>query len=187
MSKKDNPQRTASPPTKSAPYDQRNAADYQAMTRRIEAALETVRSDLAIKPTQTNLARLAGCSRETLRLREWPLQALAEIGQQRHHASGETSGRTRPTRDRQVVESPADTIDTLKREIVEANARYFEAVTQLRVERTRHEDVLKVLRRETLALKQEKAELVRRILELESPAGATVLSMPTRRDKGGRA
>jgi len=43
---------------------------------RIRGALTTLREDTTIKPTQANLAELAGCHSVTLRDREWPLKEL---------------------------------------------------------------------------------------------------------------
>lgn len=66
-----------------APYDQRNQADYLEITRRIEAALELIRNDSTISATQKSLADLARCCRGTLHHRKVPLECLKEIKRKR--------------------------------------------------------------------------------------------------------
>lgn len=61
------------------PYDDRNEADYQQVTLNISLALELIDKSPEIPATQNELARLAKCSRGTLRLRKWPLDRLKEI------------------------------------------------------------------------------------------------------------
>ena len=67
----------------SAPYDDRNQADYQENTRKIEAALELIRKHSTIEATQKSLTALSGCSRGTLYHRKYPLECLKEIKRQR--------------------------------------------------------------------------------------------------------
>lgn len=58
-------------------FDERNEEDFAEITRRIHVALEKLSTDRRLKRTQANLAKLAGCSRGTLRNRGWPLEKLA--------------------------------------------------------------------------------------------------------------
>jgi len=58
------------------PFDERNQQDFIQTTKRIQDALEQLSSDRRLKLTEANLARLADCSRGTLRNRKWPIQQL---------------------------------------------------------------------------------------------------------------
>ncbi|HEX8472601.1 MAG TPA: hypothetical protein VF666_01080 [Pyrinomonadaceae bacterium] len=62
-----------------APYDKRNAADYKDLSNRIAAALKTLEESPQIAATEKELARLAQCSRGTLRNRAYPLECLKQI------------------------------------------------------------------------------------------------------------
>lgn len=62
-----------------APYDERNQADYLAISNNIEVALNLIAADLTIPATEMSLAELAGCSRGTLRNRIYPLERLKAI------------------------------------------------------------------------------------------------------------
>lgn len=62
-----------------APYDERNRADYVKVTESIEFALGLMRDNLNIAVTQASLSKLAGCSRNTLRNRKYPIERLKEI------------------------------------------------------------------------------------------------------------
>jgi len=57
----------------------KNASDFDAMTQAIEEALNKIERDRRLKPTQTSLAKLAGCTRGTLNNRGWPLTRLSDI------------------------------------------------------------------------------------------------------------
>lgn len=66
-----------------APYDERNEADYRAISNKIEIALNLIAADLTIPATEASLAELAGCSRGTLRNRVYPLERLKSLKQLR--------------------------------------------------------------------------------------------------------
>lgn len=66
-----------------APYDEQNKADYLVISNNIEAALNIISTDLNISATEKSLAKLAGCSRGTLRNRVYPLEKLRYIKKQR--------------------------------------------------------------------------------------------------------
>src|SRR5436190_1649422 len=68
---------------KPAPYDGRNAADFLQIGKNISLALDQIAVDKTIPATEESLANLAGCSRGTLRNRQWPLVRLREIKQAR--------------------------------------------------------------------------------------------------------
>lgn len=83
-----------------APYDERNAKDYDGMTKRIEAALEIIEDDETVPATEAELCKLAKCSRGTLRNRKWPLEQLKAIKKARkeksdpEHDEDSSDGRT---------------------------------------------------------------------------------------------
>lgn len=85
------------------PFDERNRADFDAITRRLSTALETLRNDTRLKASESSLARLANCSRGTLRNRCWPLQKLKELKKERKekNALPTASVMGDPTPDRQ--------------------------------------------------------------------------------------
>lgn len=62
-----------------APYDERNQADYLAISNNIEVALNLIATDHTVPATEVSLAELAGCSRGTLRNRVYPLARLRAI------------------------------------------------------------------------------------------------------------
>ena len=61
------------------PFDDKNQQDYVEATGRIQAALDALRGDRRLKRTEVNLAKLAQCSRGTLRNRVWPIAALKKL------------------------------------------------------------------------------------------------------------
>lgn len=61
------------------PYDERNARDYSLITQNIDDALEKLKENLNLPATEVVLAKLAGCSRGTLRNRVYPIEKLKEI------------------------------------------------------------------------------------------------------------
>ena len=63
----------------SFPFDERNQDDFVQITKRIQDALEQFAKDRRLKRTEANLARLADCSRGTLRNRAWPLVQLQKL------------------------------------------------------------------------------------------------------------
>lgn len=65
------------------PFDARNAEDFDAITTAINLALAQLRAEPKLKPTEETLAKLAGCSRGTLRNRDWPIQSLKAIKSER--------------------------------------------------------------------------------------------------------
>lgn len=61
------------------PYDEKNAADYKEVTKRIDAAISVLECDDSIPATESSLAKLSGCSRGTLRNRVQPILRLKKI------------------------------------------------------------------------------------------------------------
>lgn len=68
-------------------FDDRNAADFQKITDSITYSLDEIRGDRRRPSTLEYLAKLSGCSVNTLRNREWPITALKEIQEARKKAS----------------------------------------------------------------------------------------------------
>lgn len=63
----------------SLPFDDKNQQDFVDVTGRIDEALTALRNDRRLKRTEANLAKLARCSRGTLRNRGWPIEALRKL------------------------------------------------------------------------------------------------------------
>jgi hypothetical protein len=78
-----------------APYDARNQADYLLISNSIEAALNLMGIDPTVPATEASLAKLAGCSRGTLRNRKYPLERLKAIKVRR---AEQRKGKNRPVR-----------------------------------------------------------------------------------------
>ncbi|MEH6387657.1 hypothetical protein [Pseudomonas profundi] len=64
-------------------FDSRNQEDFDKNTEALSKALSTIASDYNIKPTISELSRIAGIHRNTIRLRQWPIQRLEAIKEQR--------------------------------------------------------------------------------------------------------
>lgn len=86
------------------PFDERNQQDYMLVTKRIQDALEQMANDRRLKRTETNLARLAGCSRGTLRNRKWPMEQLQKLKEDARAATEQVEVEPRATRGKAQVE-----------------------------------------------------------------------------------
>lgn len=64
-------------------YDQRNQADYDGVTRKINDALSKMRKDSSIKVSVPSLAALSGVHRNTINNRAWPRGELDSIKAER--------------------------------------------------------------------------------------------------------
>lgn len=67
----------------SQPFDVRNAADYDRITAALTEALALISRDGSIKATASELSRISGVHRNTIYLRQFPLDKLALIKEQR--------------------------------------------------------------------------------------------------------
>ncbi len=88
----------------SLPFDERNQRDFMLVTKRIQNALEQMANDRRLKRTETNLAKLAACSRGTLRNRKWPMEQLQKLKEEAHSAKEEAEPEPRATREISQVE-----------------------------------------------------------------------------------
>lgn len=61
----------------------KNSIEFEKTTQSIKKALATIESNLKLKPTQSLLAKLAGCTRGTLNNRIWPNTELNRIKSER--------------------------------------------------------------------------------------------------------
>ena len=86
------------------PFDERNQQDFMLVTKRIQDALELMANDRRIKRTETNLARLADCSRGTLRNRQWPMEQLRKLKEDARTAKEQVEVEPRATREKAQVE-----------------------------------------------------------------------------------
>ncbi|MCT7307121.1 hypothetical protein [Ralstonia wenshanensis] len=86
------------------PFDERNQQDFLLVTKRIQDALEKMANDRRLKRTETNLAKLAGCSRGTLRNRKWPMMRLHELKSEAREAKGEEEPEPRAIREKSRID-----------------------------------------------------------------------------------
>lgn len=144
--------------SKSAPYDERNDADYQELSTRIATALETIAHDESIPATEQSLAQLANCSRGTLRNRVWPLQRLKLIKEDRV-SKPKTS----------IPQTPAE-IERFDRRKLQNDlalsrteaAKWFDAYQNERSETRKARRAIKLLTEEIAALNKQVAKLQER-------------------------
>lgn len=86
------------------PFDERNQQDFMLVTKRIQDALELMANDRRLKRTETNLAKLAGCSRGTLRNRQWPMEQLQKLKEAARATKEQVEVEPRATREKARVE-----------------------------------------------------------------------------------
>lgn len=88
----------------SLPFDERNQQDFMLVTKRIQDALELMANDRRLKRTEINLAKLAGCSRGTLRNRKWPMEQLQKLKAEAKVAMDTVEPEPRAIREKAQVE-----------------------------------------------------------------------------------
>jgi bisphosphoglycerate-independent phosphoglycerate mutase (AlkP superfamily) len=86
------------------PFDERNQQDFMLVTKRIQDALEKMANDCRIKRTETNLAKLAECSRGTLRNRKWPMAQLGKLKEEARSVKDEVAVEPKATREKARIE-----------------------------------------------------------------------------------
>ncbi|VVN81605.1 hypothetical protein [Pseudomonas fluorescens] len=67
----------------SATYDEKNIAQFEAVTRQLNEALRQIERDSSLSASASSLARLSGIHRNTIYNRKWPQDKLNEIKQKR--------------------------------------------------------------------------------------------------------
>lgn len=144
-----------------APYDDRNEADYEKVTRNISLALEKIEQDRTILATQRVLAELAKCSRSTLRNRGWPLDKLRSIRRQRRQGNSDDSGKSTP-KQATDVEIHIEDKKTLLTQLSNCRSEIAVWVNKFKEEETEN----KKLRRAKEMLEAAKSSLERRVVEL---------------------
>lgn len=138
---------------KSLPFTARNERDFDEMTDRITAGLETLRKRKSLKPTQENLAKLAECSRRTLSLRRWPVEQLKIIKE------GKASTKTcRQNSEPKPLQSDFSVSKQLKN-YQQQNGELYSQVQDLEEERARNELIIKRLEQQLGDLKHELSEM----------------------------
>ncbi|NBU20650.1 hypothetical protein EBS43_04430 [bacterium] len=95
------------------PFDEKNAEDFFKISKAINEALAVIRENKKMEPSQSNLSKLSGVHRNTLRNRRWPLEELAKIKEER--ASGDVlCTETKAEKEQKLF---ARTIDDLKKKL----------------------------------------------------------------------
>ena len=159
--------------TKRFPYEERNEADFQELSNRIASTLEAIAHNENIPATEASVARLARCSRGTLRNRVWPLVRLKFVKEERTSKPKVSPPTRTPAEierfDRQKLQNDLDACRT-------EGAKWFDA---LQNEKT----VTRKLRRANTLLAEENAALrktnaSRKNQVSSSHAGATVTPFP---------
>lgn len=90
------------------PFDERNQQDFMLVTKSIQDALVQMANDRRLKRTEINLAKLAGCSRGTLRNRKWPIEQLQKLKEEARSSPEEAEVEPRATREKARVERYRD-------------------------------------------------------------------------------
>ncbi|MNO45867.1 hypothetical protein D3C76_361440 [compost metagenome] len=67
----------------SAPYDDKNSEQFEAVTEQLKEALRRLEKDASLSASASSLARLSGVHRNTIYNRKWPLEKLQEIKERR--------------------------------------------------------------------------------------------------------
>jgi len=88
------------------------------VTKRIQDALEQMANDRRLKRTETNLAKLAGCSRGTLRNRKWPMEQLQRLKEESRSAKEVAEPEPRTTREKSQIERYRNRLDKNRDELL---------------------------------------------------------------------
>ena len=157
-----------------APYDEKNAADFERISKNISLALEKIANDSLIPATEQSLADLAGCSRGTPRNREWPLIRLREIKRER---KSEGQPVKTPHEHEREKSKEAELAASLKASRTEA-ARWFDKYREVETDNRKLKRGNELLVAQNEALK---AELARaRVTSAVSHQAASVARFPDR-------
>jgi hypothetical protein len=157
---------------KTLPFDERNDQDFEELTQRIRQALDLVRKNRSLKPTQNTLARLAQCSRKTLHLRRWPVEQLKSIRNQR--LSNPESGRGK-TKTKHEAPTENQLIAQI-RNYQSQNGKLFDQVQYFEHEQTTWTLVRKALE-EDLATAKEKIQELEKALRSKSQVKSPALKL----------
>ena len=177
-------------------YDERNKADFEAATRRLEEALATLARDESIPATVKALAKLAGCSHSTLYLRKWPIEKLWEIRRDRKEKLLRTRRRKRITsEDRLRGDQQADERQELAERLKQAEGvtvewveRYLSAASEIR----KQDKLIRDLRVKTRHLESDNQELRKKVqelqeLQLKQTKNAKVVALRSPRSRPARS
>jgi hypothetical protein len=169
-----------------APYDARNKTDYEDMSSRIANALVVLENSPELDATEENLARLAECSRGTLRNRGYPLARLKIIKEERRKAKEKESGEVTPApRDPVEVhlEDKLRLLEDLQKSRTEA-ATWFDKYKESESEKKKQRRVIDMHVAEKKSLEERVMQLTQKVKELEeklSAKGAEHVVVPFRR------
>lgn len=100
------------------PFDERNQQDFMLVTKRIQDALDRMATDRRVKRTETNLAKLAGCSRGTLRNRKWPMVQLKKLQEEARTAKENQEPEPRSIREKCRIERYRDQLSKNRDELL---------------------------------------------------------------------
>ncbi|MFZ9596326.1 MAG: hypothetical protein ACO3A2_09640 [Bdellovibrionia bacterium] len=95
------------------PFDKKNAEDFFKTSKAINEALAAICENRKMEPSQSNLSKLSGVHRNTLRNRRWPLEELTKIKKER--ANGDVQGEESKSEKEQKILTRA--INDLKKKL----------------------------------------------------------------------
>jgi len=138
---------------RSLPFDDRNQRDFDDLTARIRQGLEVIRKKKSVKANQATLASLAQCSRRTLSLRRWPIDALKQLKDER---------RSREKDSHQESPNESENEQNQKRQLIkqvrnyqDQNGRLFDRVQHLEEEGSKSLLIISTLEQQVRTLKEE--------------------------------
>jgi hypothetical protein len=155
-----------------APYDERNDADFERIGKNISLALEKIANDPSVPATEQSLANLAGCSRGTLRNREWPLIRLREIKRERKSEAQRVKARPKRKREKTKEEELVALVNASRTEA----ARWFDKYSDAEAEKRKLKRANELLVAQNEALKAEVARL--RVTSSVSQPSSNVARFP---------
>jgi hypothetical protein len=159
------------------PYYKQNEADFLAITKLIEGALARLRRDKTKKATEKNLAKLAGCSRGTLRNRKWPLLELEAIKVERNESNEKSS-------DAEPAANSAATVHVDEKKTVEEQLR--KSRSEIAVWVDKHAQLnrrCRALKRSNEVVNRLKVAAEERVKELEDNLARTNAALQKERSK----
>jgi hypothetical protein len=158
-----------------APYDEQNATDFREMTEKIDRALKTIEESLTIPATEKELARLAECSRGTLRYRVYPLQRLKNIKLERKRKRESADNSKKSTVEVKTAEEILrEENATLRQQLHNSRSEvavWVQKYQELKDEKSRVTRAKQVLEAERQALREENKQLKQKLKKFEETQG----------------
>ena len=143
------------------PFDDRNQRDFDELTARIRQGLEVIRKNKSVKVGQANLANLAQCSRRTLSLRRWPIEALKQIKNERR--SRENDSHEENLNETSIEQDREHQLIRQIRNYQGQNGRLFDQVQHLEEEQSKSVLIISSLEQQVSGLSEEVQRLEKQL------------------------